>query len=262
MINKEKYPILEFDIKKEAKLDPIQKINNFINPDNTSLPECCVITFFKSVIEKKKGQGELTQVTYLASEALDIPIYETIYKDERVCLVLGCLGAAAAAYELEQLIALGCKKFIVCGGAGVLQKDISVGHIILPCTAVRDEGVSYHYINPSREITCKKETVMKIETLLQRENIPYIKGKTWTTDAIFRETQDKIDLRVSEGCLTVEMECSALLAVAQFRNVELGQLIYGGDDLSDVMWDGRQCVDRMQIREELVNLSLRICTKL
>lgn len=103
---------------------------------------------------------------------------------------------------------------------------------------------------------------MKIETLLQRENIPYIKGKTWTTDAIFRETQDKIDLRVSEGCLTVEMECSALLAVAQFRNVELGQLIYGGDDLSDVMWDGRQCVDRMQIREELVNLSLRICTKL
>lgn len=70
--------------------------------------------------------------------------------------MLGCLGAAGAAYELEQLIALGCKKFIVCGGAGVLQKDIFVGNIIIPCTAVRDEGLSYHYIKPSREISCRK----------------------------------------------------------------------------------------------------------
>lgn len=176
--------------------------------------------------------------------------------------MLGCLGAAAVAYELEQLIALGCNKFIVCGGAGVLQKDISVGNIIIPCTAVRDEGLSYHYIEPSREISCRKETIKKIEILLQQENIPYIKGKTWTTDAIFRETQDKIALRVSEGCLTVEMESSALFAVSQFRNVELGQLIYGGDDLSDIFWEGRLGVDRTQIREELVSLSLRICTKL
>lgn len=70
------------------------------------------------------------------------------------------------------------------------------------------------------------------------------------------------EAKLSEGCLTVEMESSALLAVSQFRNVELGQLIYGGDDLSNVIWDGRRCVDRTQIREELVNLSLRICTKL
>ena len=55
------------------------------------------------------------------------------------------------------------------------------------------------------------------------------------------------------------MEASALLAVSKFRHVELGQLLYGGDDLSNVTWDGRKCVDRMQIREELVNLSLRIC---
>ena len=157
---------------------------------------------------------------------------------------------------------IGGKKFIVCGGAGVLQKDISVGHIILPCTAIRDEGLSYHYIKPAREIAYGCETIKKIELQLLQENIPYVKGKTWTTDAIFRETKDKIDLRISEGCLTVEMEASALLAVSQFRKVELGQLFYGGDDISGFIWDGRQCVDRAQIREEIVNLSLRICSKL
>lgn len=175
MINKEKYPILEFDINREAKLEPTQKINNNNNYDKILLPEYCVITFFKRVIEMKKELGELNQVSCLASESLDIPIYETKYNDKQICLVLGCLGAAGVAYELEQLIALGCNKFIVCGGAGVLQKDISVGHIIIPCTAVRDEGLSYHYIEPSREITCRKETVKKIELQLQQENI-YIMG--------------------------------------------------------------------------------------
>lgn len=240
----------------------MQKINNFQKNDNISLPDYCVITFFKSVIEKKREQGELIQVAHIVSEALDIPVFETRCNDKRICLVVGCLGAAGAAYELEQLIALGCKKFIVCGGAGVLQKDISVGHIILACAAIRDEGLSYHYIKPAREIKYGCETIKKIELQLIQENIPYIKGKTWTTDAIFRETEAKIDLRRLEGCLTVEMEASALLAVSQFRKVELGQLIYGGDDLSSVIWDGRQCVDRTQIREKMVNLSLRICSQL
>ncbi len=262
MINKEKYPILEYDSNKVAKLDPKQKIRNSKNTDNISLPDYCVIAFFKSVIENKRDQGELRLLTHIASEALHIPVYETTCNSKRICLVLGCLGAAGAAYELEQLIALGCKKFIVCGGAGVLHNDISVGHIILPCSAIRDEGLSYHYIKPAREIAYEYETIKKIEMQLIEENIPYLKGKTWTTDAIFRETEDKIDLRVSEGCLTVEMEASALLAVSKFRNVELGQLIYGGDDVSKITWDGRQCIDREQIREEIVNLSLRICSNL
>jgi uridine phosphorylase len=261
-MNKEKYPILEYDSNIVAKLDPKQKIKNFKKTDNTSLPDYCVIAFFRSVIERKSEKGELIQVTHISSEALDIPVYETRCNDKRICLVVGCLGAAGAAYELEQLIALGCKKIIVCGGAGVLQKNISVGHIILPYAAIRDEGLSYHYIKAAREIVYGYETIKKIELHLLQQNIPYIKGKTWTTDAIFRETEDKIDLRISEGCLTVEMEASALLAVSQFRKIELGQLLYGGDDVSDVTWDGRQCVDRTQIREEIVNLSLDICSKL
>ena len=97
---------------------------------------------------------------------------------------------------------------------------------------------------------------------MEQENIHYIKGKTWTTDAIFRETEEKINLRISEGCLAVEMEDSALLAVSKFRKVELGQLLYGGDNVGDLRWDGRHYVERTKIQEEIVNLSLRICTKL
>ena len=46
---------------------------------------------------------------------------------------------------IEELHAMGCKKFIICGGAGALTKDSKVGEIIIPVSAVRDEGTSYLY---------------------------------------------------------------------------------------------------------------------
>lgn len=137
-----------------------------------------------------------------------------------------------------------------------------IGHLVLPCSAVRDEGVSYHYIEPSREIECNPEAIAAIERVLKREKIPYIKAKTWTTDAIFRETEAKIAKRVSEGCVTVEMEAAAFFAVSKFRNVLLGQILYGGDDLSGIEWNSRSWVSRDMIRANLVDLSLRIATEL
>ena len=174
----------------------------------------------------------------------------------------GYLGAAGSAAFLEELIALGFNKFIVCGGAGVLRKDIAVGHLVVPVSAVRDEGVSYHYLAPAREVECNPEVVARIEEDFNKYGIAYIKARTCTTDAFYRETEKKVDLRKSEGCVTVEMEVAAFFAVAKFRNVKLGQILYGGDDLSGVDWDGRKWHNRADIRKNLVEISIRICSSL
>jgi purine-nucleoside phosphorylase len=81
-------------------------------------------------------------------------------------------------------------------------------------------------------------------------------------DAFYRETEKKIELRKSEGCVTVEMEAAAFFSVAKFRNVKLGQILYGGDDLSGVDWDSRKWHDRADIRKNLVDISIRICSSL
>lgn len=256
MLKKQEYPILEFDTCNDSYIEPA-KIYKKID-----VPECCVITFFRDVIDNKNRLEELKQVGTIYTETIDIPIYETIFNGKRIALVIGFLGAAGSAGMLENLIAQGCKKFIVCGGAGVLQKNIAVGHLIIPTSAVRDEGVSYHYIKPSREIECNKEVIDVIEKEFLELGIKYTKAKTWTTDAFYRETKDKVALRVSEGCVTVEMEVAAFFAVAKFRNVKLGQILYGGDDLSGEEWCGRSWKSRKEIRENLVNLSMSICLKI
>ncbi|MBU3191868.1 nucleoside phosphorylase [Clostridium bowmanii] len=256
MLEQRQYPILEFDSCSSAVIEPL----NFIK--SIDMAECCVISFFRDIIEMKNNNGQLKQVETIHSETLDIPIYETMYNGKRVALVLGFLGSAGSAALLEELIAFGCKKFIVCGGAGVLQKDIAVGHLIIPTSAVRDEGVSYHYIEPSREVECNKEIVEVIEREFNKDGIKYLKAKTWTTDALYRETKEKVSLRISEGCVTVEMEAAAFFAVAKFRNVALGQILYCGDDLSGDEWDERLWNGRKDIRENLVDLSIKICSKL
>lgn len=256
MFEKREFLILEYDTNPKAKIDPSNLTAK------TDVPECCVITFFGDVINEMLQSNKLKQIATFYSCTVHLPIYETKYKGKSIAIVQGFLGAAGSAGLLEELIVMGFKNFIVCGAAGVLQKGIQVGHLIVPYSAVRDEGVSYHYIEPSREIECNKHAVNTIEKLFENEKIPYIKAKTCTTDAFYRETEDKISLRVLEGCVTVEMEAAAFFAVSKFRNVVLGQILFGGDDLSGVEWDSRRWTSREEIRRSLVELSFKTCLQL
>ena len=98
--------------------------------------------------------------------------------------------------------------------------------------------------------------------VLENRAIPFQTGKTWTTDAPYRETPKKMAKRIEDGCLTVEMESAGMMAVAQFRDVIFGQVIYGGDDLSGINWDNRGWQSRNEIRENLFWLCADACLSL
>src|SRR5690606_31789032 len=143
-----------------------------------------------------------------------------------------------------------------------LNADLAVGHVVVPTSAVRDEGTSYHYLPPGREVAPSPEGLAAIEAALAQHAVPYVKGKTWTTDALYRETPAKVALRRDEGCLTVEMEASAFFAVAQFRGVTFAQILYSGDDLSGDEWDSRDWHKRGSIRENLFWLAVEAALRL
>ena len=255
MISKNKYPICEFDPSKNPMIQAADLLTE-------SLPEKCVITFFRKELERFVAENNLPIIGYLNSEVLDIPIYEYVCGTDRLCITMAFCGAPGAAVTLEELHAMGCKKFIICGGAGAITKDSKVGEIVVPVSAVRDEGASYHYIEPSREIECHKETVNIVISCLKQMGIPFTTGKTWTTDAIYRETPDMIELRRNEGCITVEMEAAAFFAVSQYYNIPLAQLLYAGDDVSGEEWDSRNWNMQENIRYNLLSSAVEIVRKL
>lgn len=78
-----------------------------------------------------------------------------------------------------------------------------------------------------------------VSDFMKANEIPYIEGKTWTTDAFYRETLNNFEKRKSDGCISVEMECSAVQAMCDFRNLEFYTFFTSGDLLDSPKWDER-----------------------
>ena len=250
------YPILEYDSTREAFIEP----SRVIRP--REMPEHCVICFFREVVDKLVIECNARTLVENRWEDGPHPVYEMEFRGKRLAFFHPGIGAALTAAMLEEVIAFGCRKFIACGGAGVLAEDIAVGHLIVVSAAVRDEGVSYHYFPPGRELSANTAGVDALVRTLDGQGVPYRIGKTWTTDAPYRETSHRIATRQKEGCLTVEMECAGMMAVAQFRDVVFGQVLYGGDDLSGTEWDNRGWQSKGEVRESLFWSCANACVSL
>lgn len=228
----------------------------FLNPCDvveriSGFPEVCITTFSESMIKDFVGSNTVRIIANLFSANGTIPVYEINYADKKMGLFLSRVGAPACAAGLEEIIALGAKKVIQFGCCGILNQSIADGKIIVPSSAVRDEGTSYHYFSGSEEISADGLSNDIVVQYLSRHKIPYVVGKIWTTDAIYRETSEAIEERKKQGCIAVEMECSASLAVAKFRNIPIIQFFYGADNLDSDKWEIR----------DLMDYGLRLCDK-
>jgi uridine phosphorylase len=241
----EEFPILEYDPSPEAIIEPKRVIKPM------DVPEHCVPCFFREVLGELVDSGRAKVIYTLQSEAGPNRVYELEFNGRRLAAFHPGVGAPLAVASLEEVIALGCRKFVACGGCGVLDKCIAVGHLLVPTAAVRDEGASYHYLPAGREVEANPKGVAAIESVLMRHNVEYLLTKTWTTDGIYRETAAKAALRRSEGCLTVEMEAAAFFAVACFRGVDFAQILYGGDAVIQEGWDSRRWLSRSETRKAL-----------
>ena len=246
MIHKNEWPVLEFDDNPVAKLNPSHYSGEGFDTDKM------VITFFPEVIDKLLKSGKLQISTVIPGENT-LTIYRFTDKPD-VLLTHGQVGCPACGGNLDLYNAMGIKKAMLCGGGGVLVKDIDVGQILVVEGAIRDEGFSYQYIPASRVIYANPSVTKTITEYLDKHEVSYLRGLTWTTDAIFRETADRIELRKQEGAKIVEMEQAGCIAVSQFRNFSYGALIYSGDDLSGEEWDGRKWRSREGVRYDLVQL--------
>jgi uridine phosphorylase len=158
----------------------------------------------------------------------------------------------------EKAIAAGLQVVMAVGGAGAVLPGFLQDEVLVVRSAVRDEGTSYHYLPPSREVALDSGLTAQAVDMLTATGIPHRTGKTWTTDADFRETPRRIAARRAEGCVTVEMEAASLAAVCEFRGVRYGQLLYSGDALHESTWEGRDWSTsgrRSQLLEVAVGLA-------
>lgn len=155
------------------------------------------------------------------------------------------MGAPYAVMMLETLIARGVRQIIVIGWCGSISPRVNIGDILIPDAAISHEGTSMNYMDfpedfpviyPPAPPSSAMGLAGKFSGFLDEKKIPFKKGCIWTTDAIYRETRQKVNFFHSRGALAVEMECSALFAVAAHHGVELVPVLVVSDDLSGTRW--------------------------
>ncbi|MGS0972413.1 MAG: nucleoside phosphorylase [Candidatus Izemoplasmataceae bacterium] len=200
---------------------------------------------------------ECTPLFTFIGASYRLPQY--IYKDKLV-LSYAPLGSAAAGGLLEELIALGIKRVIACGSSGLIG-DFDPKQFLLVSKAIRDEGLSYHYLEPSLYVDTSVSLNKMIKNALSKRNVLYDEGIAWTTDAFYRETKSRIALRKQQGAIAVEMECAGLCAVAKFRKIAFSQLLYFSDIVKQDGWSGFS-EDRKSIKKQVNDLMLEIALEL
>lgn len=246
-------PLLEDDRHERGVIEPSREI------PPVDMPECVVLCFFGDVVASVAARPDAVRRFGLRWEHGEHDLYEVPLDGRRLGVLQLSVGAPVAAGLLEELIASGGRTFVAVGGAGALVPDLALGHALVVRGAVRDEGTSLHYLPPSRIVHADPAGVATLEDVLDEAGVPFRTVLTWTTDAPYRETRSRVDRRVAEGCEAVEMEASALMAVAQFRGVRMAQVLYAGDCLAGAEWDEREWQGAATVRHRLFELAARAC---
>ncbi len=162
------------------------------------------------------------------------------------------IGAPALTSLAEELMAWGSKRLVILSLAGGLQPDLSPGSILVCDRAIRDEGTSYHYLPPAREVAASAALVAAISQALSHRGLAHATGATWSTDAPYRETRREADLFQSEGVKAVDMESAGLFAAGQVRGRETASVFVIGDSLASPGWSAPPSMRVLHKRMEVV----------
>ena len=220
--------ILDFDLNKKAVIEPgvenlqykfHEKLLFAFVPDDE----------IKSFLDKHshKTLGKFKTVSFRPK------VYEVKINNQLITLCQAPVGASASTKFLDWLINYGVKQVLSVGNAGALD-NLPENTMFVPQEAIRGEGTSFYYKESSKIIALDKNFVRRVENEIKNLGFQYEKVTTWTTDGFFRETPNQVLQAKKLGAKTVEMECSALAACAEFRNISFAQILFTADSLADM----------------------------
>ena len=225
------------------------------------LPKTAIVCFKKELIDEIKNNKDFEEYSYIEVAGEKMKIYKTKVQEKDIIIYRTLMGGPTTVGMMEEIHARGVENFIFFGSCGELTSNITKGAFIIPTYAYRDEGTSYHYMPVSDFVEVK--TSQKLTEIFNKNDIKYEQTKVWTTDALYKETKDKLQKRVESGCKVVDMECASIMAMANARKINAYQFLYSDDTLSEGTWDLRTLKDdRTFMLKECLNIAMKVAKEI
>ncbi len=204
--------------------------------ERKNICDTAIATFSGEIFDSVIGKYPHEEIAYVGSANGHKPVYLLDVEGRKVIFYKSSIGSCLAGNEVIEIQwQTGFKKLIISGSAGSLDGKLTEGKYVIPTYAYRDEGLSYHYAPAADYIEITNSAVLG--RIFEKLGLPYVKGRVWTTDGIYRETKNAAEKRKSEGCIAVEMEIAGLQAVCSYYGIELYTFVVTGDIL-----DGKEYI--------------------
>jgi purine-nucleoside phosphorylase len=207
-------------ILKEAIIKP-KPIEIFAREKVLYIPFDSPSRFLQKTLKKNALKEKNTGIGFLYLFEKKIVLYQT-------------LGAPAAVLLLERLIVSGAKKIILLGFCGSLQQKFKMLNVISISKAFSEEGTSRHYFPRKKMFFPSPALKEYVESVLLASKLPFHKGSLVSTDAPYRETRSWLEQKQKRRIDVVDMEASAVFALAQFHGIQAAALMA----ISDELWSG------------------------
>ncbi len=219
--------------------------NRKVTVDALRVPERLLLTYQRSTYEYAKNIVDGKSVNWIYGESQPFCIGR--FNNMDIGVGRFWIGAPAAAMTLEEAIACGAKIIFEVGLSGGLQSFLQPSDVVIVTEAIRDEGTSYHYLPPEVRVESSARLRDKLIDRLNEEKIKYFVGSVWSTDGVYRETRGKFRKFKNAKVLAVNMETSAVFAVARYRNVEAASAQVISDILTESGW--LQAFEHQSVKE-------------
>lgn len=198
-----------------------------------------ITAFSDHIFDELVNKYGAVRVAY-ASGGMSFPIYALDTGNKYILVYRSAVGAPASVSAAEEIFSAGINNLVVFGICGAIA-DIPPRTFIVPDRAYRDDGTSYHYMPNSEYVDVKNADV--VDKFLTDRGMATLKGGVWTTDAFYRETRTRRDQMRENGCIAVDMECSALQALCNFRKKNFYTFFITADSLAGEQWEPNYILD-------------------
>jgi uridine phosphorylase len=205
-----------------------------VTVESLRIPQHLILTYQRSTFDIAKNliKGDCIEWLYGESQ----PFCVGHYNDLEVGVGRFWIGAPAATLTLEEAVACGARTVFEVGVSGGIQGYLQPSDIVVVTGAIRDEGTSHHYFSP--EVKVESDVLLRDRLIerLKANGIRHFVGPVWSTDGAYRETRGKLRKFRDSGVLAVNMETSAVFAIAKYRNVRAASAQVISDVLTESGW--------------------------
>jgi len=205
-------PLLHHSLEEESSFTAsglIASVRQMRGLAAVAVPQLCILEFDGDLTDWLVAEGKAR--VFEEWPCFHTPMFTMDAEGVTCGVIPRTIGGPFAVLIAEQLAACGVEWIVGLTSAGRVSPELPLPCLVVADEAVRDEGTSLHYLPPCETVRCSGSGV-ELEKELRKTGWAVRRGKVWTTDAPYRETETQLRHWAREGVLAVEMQAASLFA--------------------------------------------------